>query len=290
MASEKERPIPPFPPQHQEPPGIEEDMKPLPQYQGKDYKPAGKLENKVALITGGDSGIGRAVAFLFAKEGANVAIAYLPAEHRDAQELKQEIEKLGKKCLCLKGDVSTSAFCKEAVEKIMQELGSLDILVNNVATMSPADNIEKFSDEDLEHMYRVNVFSYYYMIREALKHMKEGSCIINTGSIVGSRGGANPLYSGTKAATHILTKTLARDLLPRGIRVNCVAPGPVWTPLQTVKDSSGQDIVHFGAHNPMRRPGQPDEMAPAYVYLASEADSSYMTGEIIFVTGGDVAR
>ena len=290
MASEEKRPIPPFPPQHQEPPGIEADMNPLPQYQAKDYKPSGKLQDKVALITGGDSGIGRAVAYLFAREGANVAIAYLPQENRDAQELKQEIEKLGKKCLCLEGDVADSAFCKEAVEKTMQEFGALDILVNNVATMSPADNIETFSDEELERMFKVNVFSYYYMVREALQHMKEGSCIINTGSIVGSRGGAYPIYSGSKAATHILTKTLARELLPRGIRVNCVAPGPVWTPLQTVKDASEQDIVHFGAHNPMGRPGQPDEMAPAYVYLASEADSSYMTGEIIFLTGGDVTR
>lgn len=290
MASKEEKPIPPFPPQHQEAPGIEADMKPLPQYQGKEYKPSGKLLNKTALITGGDSGIGRAVAFIFAREGANVAIAYLPVERRDAEILKQEIEKLGKKCLCLEGDVSESAFCKEAVDKTVQEFGSLDILVNNVATMSPADDIEKFSDEELERMYRVNVFSYYYMIREALRHLKKGACIINTGSIGGSRGGGYPIYSGTKAATHILTKTLAGKLLARGIRVNCVAPGPVWTPLQTIKDSSEQDIVNFGSWNPMGRPGQPDEMAPAYVYLASEADSSYMTGEIIFITGGDVAR
>lgn len=265
-------------------------MKPLPQYQGKEYKPSGKLQSKTALITGGDSGIGRAVAFLFAREGANVGITYLPQESRDAEILTQEIEKLGKKCLCLEGDVSESAFCKKAVDKTVQEFGSVDILVNNVATMSSSDDIEKFSDENLERMYRVNVFSYYYMTRAALKHLKKGACIINTGSIVGSRGGGYPIYSGTKAATHILTKTLAKELLPRGIRVNCVAPGPVWTPLQTIKDSSEEDIVHFGAHNPMGRPGQPDEIAPAYVYLASEADSSYMTGEIIFVTGGDVAR
>ena len=289
MASE-EKPIPPFPPQHQEAPGIEAKMSPLPQYQAREYKPADKLLDKVALITGGDSGIGRAVAFLFAKEGANVAITYLPEESIDAETLKQEIEKLGKKCFCLEGDVSDSAFCKEAVDKTVQEFGSLDILVNNVATMSPLDDIESFSDEQLLRMYQVNVFSYYYMTRAALKHLKKGACIINTGSIVGSRGGGYPIYSGTKAATHILTKTLARELLPRGIRVNCVAPGPVWTPLQTAKGLSKEDIVDFGAQNPMGRPGQPDEMAPAYVYLASEADSSYMTGEIIFVTGGDVAR
>jgi NAD(P)-dependent dehydrogenase (short-subunit alcohol dehydrogenase family) len=290
MAQQQERPIPPFPPQRQEPPGLEAEMKPLPQYQGKEYKPANKLAGKVALITGGDSGIGRSVAYLFAREGADVAIAYLPAENKDAQVIKEEIEKLGRKCLCLEGDVAQSAFCKEAVDKTVQEFGKLEILVNNVATMSSEDNIETFSDENLERMFRINVFSYYYMAREALRYLKEGSCIINTGSIVGSRGGARPIYSGTKAATHTLTKTLAKELLPRGIRVNCVAPGPVWTPLQAVKDLSEQDIVDFGAHNPIGRPGQPDEMAPAYVYLASEADSSYMTGEIIFVTGGDVAR
>ena len=289
MVSE-EKPIPPFPPQHQEAPGIEAKMSPLPQYQAREYKPADKLLDKVALITGGDSGIGRAVAFLFAKEGANVAITYLPEESIDAETLKQEIEKLGKKCLCLEGDVSNSGFCKEAVDKTVQEFGSLDILVNNVATMSPLDDIDSFSDEQLLRMYQVNVFSYYYMTRAALKHLKKGACIINTGSIVGSRGGGYPIYSGTKAATHILTKTLARELLPRGIRVNCVAPGPVWTPLQTAKGLSKEDIVDFGAQNPMGRPGHPDEMAPAYVYLTSEADSSYMTGEIIFVTGGDVDR
>ena len=265
-------------------------MKPLPEYQAKEYKAANKLSGKVALVTGGDSGIGRAVAFLFAKEGADVAITYLPAERRDGEVIKQEIEKLGRKCICLEGDVSNSAFCQESIDKTIQEFGKLDILVNNVAMMSPGDNIEKFSDENLERMYKVNVFSYYYMVRAALPHLKRGSCIINTGSIVGSRGGANPIYSGTKASTHILTKTLAKDLLSRGIRVNCIAPGPVWTPLQTVKDATREAIVHFGAQNPMGRPGQPDELAPAYVFLASEADSSYMTGEIIFVTGADVAR
>ncbi len=290
MASKEEKPIPPFPPQHQEAPGLEAEMSPLPQYQAKEYKPSDKLLNKTALITGGDSGIGRAVAFLFAKEGANVAITYLPEESRDAEILTEEIEKLGKKCLCIEGDVSNSGFCKEAVDKTVQELGALDILVNNVATMSPADNIENFLDEDLERMYRVNVFSYYYMTRAALRYLKKGACIINTGSIGGSRGSGYPIYSATKAATHILTKALSQELLPRGIRVNCVAPGPVWTPLQVIKDSSEEDIVDFGARNPMGRPGQPDEMAPAYVYLASEADSSYMTGEIIFITGGDVSR
>ena len=290
MESESKRPTPPFPPQHQEIPGLEEEMKPLPEYQAKEYKAANKLSGKVALVTGGDSGIGRAVAFLFAKEGADVAITYLPAERRDGEVIKQEIEKLGRKCICLEGDVSNSAFCQESIDKTIQEFGKLDILVNNVAMMSPGDNIEKFSDENLERMYKVNVFSYYYMVRAALPHLKRGSCIINTGSIVGSRGGANPIYSGTKASTHILTKTLAKDLLSRGIRVNCIAPGPVWTPLQTVKDATREAIVHFGAQNPMGRPGQPDELAPAYVFLASEADSSYMTGEIIFVTGADVAR
>jgi NAD(P)-dependent dehydrogenase (short-subunit alcohol dehydrogenase family) len=290
MAEQSKRPIPPFPAQKQEPPGLEEEMKPFPEYQGKEYKPSGKLEGKVALITGGDSGIGRAVALLFAREGANVAIVYLPAEERDAQVISQEIEKLGRTCLPISGDVTDSSFCKEAVEKTVQELGQLDILVNNAAAMLEDGSIDTVSDEDIEHLFRVNAFSYFYTVRAALKHMKRGSCIINTGSIVGSRGGEGmTVYAATKAANHTFTKSLAKELLSRGIRVNCVAPGPVWTPLQ-VAYKSEEVIVHFGAHNPMGRPGQPDELAPAFVFLASEADSSYMSGEIIFVTGGDVAR
>jgi len=285
-----EKPRPPFPAQRQDPPGIEEEMKPLPQYQGEDYKPSGKLANKTALITGGDSGIGRAVAFLFAREGANVAIAHLPEESRDAQVIKQEIEKVGKKCMTISGDVTDSSFCKEAVDKTVQELGGLDILVNNAAAMLADGSIDTVSDEDIAHLFAVNAFSYFYTVRAALKHMKRGSCIINTGSIVGSRGGEGmTVYAATKAANHIFTKSLAKELLPRGIRVNCVAPGPVWTPLQTAYKSE-EVIVDFGAQNPMGRPGQPDELAPAFVFLASNADSGYMSGEIIFVTGGDVAR
>ena len=290
MTSESEKPRPPFPAQHQEPPGLEEEMKPLPQYQGKEYKPSGKLINKTALITGGDSGIGRAVAFMFAREGANVAITYLPEESQDAQMIRQEIEKLKKQCLCLEGDVADSSFCKEAVEKTVRELGGLDILVNNAATMLQNTSIDTISDEDIERIFRVNMFSYFYMVRSALKHMKRGSSIINTGSIVGSRGGDRMTeYAATKGANHAFTKSLAKELLPRGIRVNCVAPGPVWTPLQAAYQSE-ESIVHFGEQNPMGRPGQPDELAPIYVFLASNADSSYMSGEIIFVTGGDVAR
>ena len=290
MGTESEKPRPPFPAQHQEPPGIEEEMKPLPQYQGKEYKPSGKLSNKTALITGGDSGIGRSVAFLFAREGADVAIMYLPAEERDAQVIQKEIEKIGKKCIPISGDIADSAFCKEAVDKAVGELGGLDILVNNAAAMPKGSTIETISDEEIERVFRVNVFSYFYVTRSALRHMKQGSCIINTGSIVGSRGKEGILvYSATKAAIHTFTKSLAIELLPRGIRVNCVAPGPVWTPLQPAYQSE-EAIVHFGAQNPMGRPAQPDELAPSYVFLASNADSSYMSGEIIFVTGGDVAR
>ena len=208
-------------------------MRPSPQYQGKGYKPSGKLAGKAALITGGDSGIGRSVALLFAREGADVAIMYLPAEERDAQVIKQEIEKIGRKCIAISGDITDSAFCKEAVEKTVQELGGLDILVNNVAAMLADGSIDTLLNEDLEKLFKVNVFSYFYVTRAALKHMKEGSCIINTGSIVGSRGGEGmTVYASTKAATHTFTKSLAKDLLHRGIRVNCVAPGPVWTPLQ----------------------------------------------------------
>lgn len=265
-------------------------MNPLPQYQGKDYKPSGKLANKVALITGGDSGIGRSVALLFAREGADVAIMYLPAEERDAEVIQKEIEKIGKKCITISGDIADSAFCKEAVDKAVGELGGLDILVNNAAAMPKDSTIETISDEEIERVFRVNMFSYFYVTRAALRHMKQGGSIINTGSIVGSRGGDGILvYSATKGAIHTFTKSLAKELLPRGIRVNCVAPGPVWTPLQPAYQPE-EAIVHFGAANPMGRPGQPDELAPSYVFLASNADSSYMSGEIIFVTGGDVAR
>lgn len=290
MASESEKPRPPFPAQRQEPPGIEEEMRPLPQYKGEDYKPSGKLASKIALITGGDSGIGRSVALLFAREGADVAIMYLPVEERDAQVIRQEIEKIGKTCVLISGDITDSSFCNEAVEKTVQELGGLDILVNNAAVMLTDGSIDTISDEEIEHIFRVNAFSYFYMVRAALKHMKRGSCIINTGSIVGSRGAEGmTAYASTKAANHTFTKSLAKELLARGIRVNCVAPGPVWTPLQTAYKSE-EVIVDFGAQNPMGRPGQPDELAPIYVFLASNADSSYMSGEIIFVTGGDVAR
>ena len=265
-------------------------MKPLPQYQGKEYKPSGKLINKTALITGGDSGIGRSVALLFAREGADIAIMYLPAEERDAQVIQKEIEKIGRKCVLISGDIADSTFCKEAVDRAVKELGGLDILVNNAAIMPKGSTSETISDEEIERVFQVNVFSYFYVTRAALRHMKQGGCIINSGSIVGSRGGDGILvYSVTKGAIHIFTKSLAKELLPRGIRVNCVAPGPVWTPLQTAYQSA-EDIVDFGAHNPMGRPGQPDELAPAYVFLASNADSSYISGEIIFVTGGDVDR
>lgn len=290
MAFETEKPKPPFPAQKQDPPGLDEEMDPRPQYRGEDYKSSGKLANKVALITGGDSGIGRSVAFLFAREGANVAVMHLPAENRDAEVIKEEIEKVGKKCITIAGDIADSAFCNQAVERTVQELGGLDILVNNAAIMPQTTSIETVTDEEIDRQFKVNIYSYFYMSRAALPHMKPGSTIINTGSIVGSRGAEGILvYSATKAAIHTFTKSLAKELLHRNIRVNCVAPGPVWTPLQPAYKPA-EAMVDFGAQNPMGRPGQPDELAPAFVFLASEADSSYMSGEIIFVTGGDVTR
>lgn len=283
------KPTPPFPSQSQESPGIEGKMDPAPLYKGANYKPADKLVGKVALITGGDSGIGRAVAYHFAREGADVAIAHLPDEDDDAKTIKQEIEKLGQRCITRSGDIGDSSFCQDVVDKTTQELGQLDIVVNNAAMMLPDNAIEEFTDETLEAHYRVNVFSYYYIARAAIPHLPEGGRIINTGSIVGSRGGGTTLYAGTKGATHAFTKTLARELRSRGIRVNGVAPGPVWTPMQTVQHDA-DEIQQFGARNPEGRPAQPEELAPAYVLLATESDSSYMNGEIIFITGSDTAR
>jgi NAD(P)-dependent dehydrogenase (short-subunit alcohol dehydrogenase family) len=266
-------------------------MDPPPRYRAENYKPSGKLDDTVALITGGDSGIGRAVALMFAREGADVAITYLEEEESDAQVVKQEIEdQTQRTCLLLPGDIGDSSVCNELVEKTVSELGKLDVLVNNAATMPPGQYMDEMTDDEIERVYRANVFSYYYMTRAALSHLSEGSSIINTGSIVGSRGGPHmSIYAPTKGAIHAMTKCWAKEFLDRGIRVNCVAPGPVWTPLQAcyqTKDS----IVHYAEKNPAGRPGQPEELAPSYVFFASNADSSYITGEIMFVTGGDVAR
>ncbi len=280
-------PQPPFPPQHQDSPGIEDEMQPRPRYQARDYIACGKLARKVALITGGDSGIGRAVAVLFAREGANVAIVYLPEEQRDADIVAEAVRAEGRKVLQIPGNVTDSLFCQEAVKQTIDELGQLDILVNNAAFQKHHDKLEDVTDDQWEWTFRVNVFGYFAMTKAAVKHIPRGGTIINTGSITGLEGSKKLLdYSATKGAIHAFTKSLAQNLLERGIRVNCIAPGPVWTPLN-VQDREAKEVSKFGSDTEMGRPAQPEEIAPAYVYFASAADSSYVTGEVFTLLGGD---
>ena len=273
-----------IPAQHLEKPGQEADMQLKPQFHAPDYRGSGKLKGMVALITGGDSGIGRAVAVLYAREGADVAIVYL-SSHEDAEETRRHVEKEGRKCLLMAGDVKDSAFCKEAVEKTVAEFHRLDILVNNAAFQEHAHSLEDITDERMEETLMTNVGGYMRMARAALPHLKEGSCIINTGSVTGLRGSARLLdYSATKGAIHAFTMSLASAVLEKGIRVNAVAPGPVWTPLNPA-DQSAQEIVEFGKKTDFKRPAQPEELSPAYVFLASPACASYITGIVLPITG-----
>jgi NAD(P)-dependent dehydrogenase (short-subunit alcohol dehydrogenase family) len=283
------KPKPPFPPQHQDRPGLESEIRPAPQYEGTAYRAAGKLEGKVALITGGDSGIGRAVAFLYAREGADVAILHLPVEQGDADKTVADIKRLGRRAISIAGDVSLPAFCQHSVEETMNQLGRLDILVNNAAFQQHQDRIEDLTDEQFEHTFRVNIFGYFYMAKAALKVMSKGCSIINSGSITGLEGSKGLLdYASTKGAIHAFTKSLAQNLIPRGIRVNCVAPGPVWTPLN-VADREAQEVSKFGSDTAMGRPAQPEEIAPAYVFFASDADSGFITGEVLSALGGNTS-
>lgn len=285
--SEKKRPKNPLPAQHQKRPGIEAKMNPQPAYLAPEYKGAGKLKDKVALITGGDSGIGRSVAVLFAREGADVAIVFLPAEKQDAAETARRVESEGRQCLLIAGDVSKSKFCQNAVEKTVKEFGRLDILVNNAAYQHHQESLADISDEQWEKTFKTNIFGYFYMAKAALKHLKKGAAIINTGSITGLEGSKELLdYSATKGAIHAFTKSLAQSLVEKGIRVNCVAPGPIWTPLN-VSDKPAKEVAKHGADTPMKRPGQPEEVAPAFVFFASNADSSYITGEVLTLLGGE---
>ncbi|HUR95314.1 MAG TPA: SDR family oxidoreductase [Gemmatimonadales bacterium] len=278
-------PEPPLPKQHQAKPGIEAELDPRPEYEAPEYRGSGKLQDKVALITGGDSGIGRAVAVLFAREGADVAIVYL-SEDEDAEETRQAVEAEGRRALLMPGDVTSSEFCREAVESTVQHFGKLDILVNNAAFQEHAASIEDISDEQLDRTFRTNIFGYFYMARAALPHLEQGASIINTGSVTGIQGSKELLdYSSTKGAIHAFTKSLAQNVLERGIRVNCVAPGPVWTPLNPA-DQDADKVAKFGASVPMKRPAQPEELAPSYVFLAAPVCSSYITGEILPVLGG----
>jgi NAD(P)-dependent dehydrogenase (short-subunit alcohol dehydrogenase family) len=282
-------PKPPFPKQKLRKPGIEANLKPRPKYQAPRYKEAGKLEKKVALITGGDSGIGRAVALLYAREGADVAITALPAERRDADETRRAVEGEGRECLVIEGDLTTSRACRKAVERTVKSFGRLDILVSNAAHQNRKRSLEQVDDAEWDRTFKTNVYAYFWLVKAALPHLKAGASIIATGSIVGIQGSAElPDYSATKGAIHTLTKTLAQNLVKRGIRVNCVAPGPVWTPLNAAdKGASKAKVAEFGKKTPLERPAQPEEIAPAYVFLASDADSSFITGIVLPALGGE---
>jgi NAD(P)-dependent dehydrogenase (short-subunit alcohol dehydrogenase family) len=277
----------PMPPQTQKQPGIESRMKPRPRYQAPLYKGSGKLHGKVALITGGDSGIGRAVAVLFAREGADVALVYLPVEQTDAEETERAVAKEGRAALLLPGDVRDSDFCRQCVAGTVKRFGQLDILVNNAAYQQTHERLEEISDEEWAKTFQTNIFAYFYMAKAALEHLPAGGSIINCGSITGLRGSKDLIdYASTKGAIHAFTKSLAQNLVKRHIRVNCVAPGPIWTVLQPVSKSA-QDVAEHGQDTPMGRPGQPEEVAPAFVFFASEADSSYITGEVLTLLGGE---
>lgn len=282
-----EQPKAPYPAQHQEKPGLEARMEPRPRYRAPAYRGSGKLEGKVAIITGGDSGIGRAVAVLFAREGADVGIIHLAPEQVDADETLRAIEGEGRRGVARVCDVKDAARCREVVDEIVRELGGLHVLVNNAAFQQHVDDVAQLSDEQWDTTFRTNIHGYFYMVKAALPHMGPGAAIINTGSITGLEGSKQLLdYSATKGAIHAFTKSLAQHLVEREIRVNCVAPGPIWTPLN-VADKEAEQVAQHGADTPMQRAGQPEECAPAYVFFASNADSSYITGEVLTLLGGE---
>jgi len=269
-------------------PGIEADMHPAPEYIKNNYKPAGKLTDKIALITGGDSGIGRAVSVHFAKEGADVAIVYLD-EDEDAETTKTLVESTGRKCLLIKGDVKDAGFCKQAVEKTVAEFGRLNILVNNAGMQFPQKDVKNITQEQLETTFRTNIFAYFYFAEAAVEHMQAGDSIINTTSVTAYRSSPSLIdYSSTKGAITTFTRSLATNLTEKNIRVNGVAPGPVWTPL-IVSTFDEEKIKKFGSETAMKRAGQPSELGPAYVFLASD-DSSFITGQVIHVNGGEVVN
>ncbi len=276
------------PPQQQESqPGLESEMSPRPQFKGSNPG-SEKLKGKVALITGGDSGIGRAVAVAYAKEGADIAIVYLD-EHKDAEKTKQVVEEIGRSCLLISGDIGEESFCQEAVKKTVEELGNLDILVNNAAEQHPQKSIEDITKEQLEKTFRTNIFSMFYLTKAALPHLKEGSSIINTTSVTAYKGNPQLLdYSSTKGAIVAFTRSLSQSLVKKGIRVNGVAPGPIWTPL-IPSTFPEEKVESFGAQVPMQRAGQPEEVAPSFVFLAS-SDGSYFSGQILHPNGGEMVN
>jgi NAD(P)-dependent dehydrogenase (short-subunit alcohol dehydrogenase family) len=285
QAGARKQPQNPLPAQHLRKPGKEADLELQPRWQAPDYRGSGKLEGMAALVTGGDSGIGRAVAVLFAREGADVAILYL-SEHEDAKLTRAAVEAEGRRCLAIAGDVRDSGFCERAVAQVREAFGKIDVLVNNAAFQLHAERIEDIDDERLQETLQTNIAGYFHMARAAIPHMRRGGSIINTGSETALFGSPKLLdYSATKGAIHAWTKSLASHLLERGIRANCVAPGPVWTPLNPA-DKPAKDVAKFGEDSDMGRPAQPEEISPAYVFLASPVTASYVNGVILPVMGG----
>lgn len=276
------------PPQDQSQPGREHEMRPEPEATARDRQGSGRLADKVAIITGGDSGIGRSVAVLFAREGADVAIAYLE-EHNDAKETKRLVEDEGGRCLVLSGDVGDEAFCADVVRQTVDAFGHLDIVVNNAAEQHVREQLGDISTEQLERTFRTNVFSMFHMVKAALPHLGEGAAIVNSTSVTAYQG--NPLlvdYSATKGAIVAFTRALSQQLIDRGIRVNAVAPGPIWTPLIPATFPPAA-VEEFGTSTPMGRPGEPEEVAPCYVFLASD-DASYVAGQVLHPNGGQVVN
>lgn len=285
QAGPRKEPEDPMPKQHLEKPGTEAEMELKPRYTAAEYKGSEKLKDRVAIVTGGDSGIGRAVAVLFAREGADVAVVYLN-EHQDAEETRRAVEGEGRRCILIPGDVRDPAFCEHAVERTVRELGGLNVLVNNAAFQEHVQRLEDLTDEHLDMTLRTNVYGYVQMARAALPHLSRGDAIVCTGSETGLFGEGSLLdYSATKGAIHAFSMALAQNVAGRGIRVNVVAPGPVWTPLNSA-DAPPEKIAKFGSQTDMKRPAQPEELAPAYVFLASPVCSSYVTGAILPVMGG----